>query len=201
MTCPNCSIRPGGIIEVDENGHCASCGEPVSRKIEKQKSWDDYFITICKAVASKSHCLSRQIGSVIVRDNSIVSTGYNGPARGYPHCEAVRSEIPDITVTEECIHIEMVCPRHAKGYKSGKGLDECPAGHAESNAIANAARLGVNIAGTTLYLNCLIPCKDCMILIVNAGISTVVPETCEPYHKMSLAIAKFGNVSIRRMKT
>jgi dCMP deaminase len=183
MTCPNCSIKPGGVIPVDEKGNCESCGEPVTHPADRHttKPWDDYFITICHAVASKSHCLSRQVGAVIVRDNSVVSTGYNGPARGYPHCEG------------------FICPRHVKGCKSGEGLHECPAGHAESNAIANAARLGVNISGATLYLNCLIPCKDCMILIVNAGISMVVPEIYEPYHKMSVAIAEHGNVTIRRI--
>ena len=184
MTCPNCSIEPGGIIEVDENGCCTDCGGPVDCPAEEiHKSWDSYFMRICHTVASKSHCLSRQIGAVIVRDNLIVSTGYCGPARGYPHCEGP------------------TCPRQLKeGYKSGENLDICPSGHAEANAIANAARLGVGVSEATLYLNCLIPCKDCMILIVNAGISTVVPKTCEPYHKMSLAIARHGNVNIRRMK-
>ena len=49
-------------------------------------SWDRYFHTICEAVASKSPCLSRHIGAILVRDHSIVSTGFNGPSRGIPHC-------------------------------------------------------------------------------------------------------------------
>lgn len=147
-----------------------------------QSRWDRYFKYICDAVASKSSCISRQIGAIIVRDNSIVSTGYNGPARGFPHCEG------------------NTCPRHAKGFKSGEGLHTCPAGHAESNAIANAARLGVNVSDTTLYLNTDIPCKDCMILIVNAGIVAVVSETGNPYHELSLQIAHLGGVDLRRME-
>lgn len=198
--CEYCKPSPGGIIKVDSGGYCVGCGRNVigltEDGIESSIShWDQYFMRICEAVASKCKCLSRQIGSVIVRDNSIVSTGYNGPARGYPHCDAV--EVPADLQKELKTHY--TCPRHAKGYKSGEHLDECPAGHAESNAIANAARLGVNVTGTTLYLNTLIPCKDCMILIVNAGITTVVPETYEPYHEMSIDIARYGNVTIRRM--
>jgi len=139
--------------------------------------WDQYFMNICDAVASKSPCLSRQIGAILVRDNSIVSTGYNGPARGYPHCE------------DEC-------PRHAKGYASGEGLLECPAAHAEGNCISNAARNGVSTLGCTLYLNTVIPCKDCMITLVNAGIREVVVKEKTYYHKMSELIARHAKIVI-----
>jgi len=140
--------------------------------------WDIYFHHICEAVASKSPCLSRQIGAILVRDRSIVSTGYNGPARGFPHCISV-------------------CPRRLKGYKSGEGLVECPAAHAEGNCIANAARLGVSTVGVILYMNSIIPCKDCAIILVNAGVSTVVVDTLTPYHKMSLDIFSYGNIKLR----
>jgi len=53
---------------------------------EHIKRWDTYFHSICIAVASKSPCLSRKIGAILVRDKSIVATGYNGPPRGVPHC-------------------------------------------------------------------------------------------------------------------
>ena len=48
--------------------------------------WDNYFHTICESVSTKSPCLSRKIGAILVRDKSIISTGFNGPARGIPHC-------------------------------------------------------------------------------------------------------------------
>jgi dCMP deaminase len=60
------------------------------------------------------------------------------------------------------------------GYKSGEGLDLCVAGHAERNALINAARNGIAVKGTTIYMNCPIPCKDCLIEIINAGISEIV---------------------------
>jgi dCMP deaminase len=143
--------------------------------------WDQYFLSLCDAISFKSPCMSRKIGAILVRDKSIVSTGYNGPARDYPHC----STISDI------------CPRHALGYSSGEGLVNCPAAHAEANCIANAARIGASTVGTTLYMNCILPCKDCMIILVNAGIVEVVVEELIPYHKMSLDIARFGKVKLR----
>uniref|UniRef100_A0A6M3JKV1 Putative CMP/dCMP deaminase zinc-binding n=2 Tax=viral metagenome TaxID=1070528 RepID=A0A6M3JKV1_9ZZZZ len=149
---------------------------------QKQKRWDDYFHKLCEAVASKSPCLSRQIGVVIVRDNSIISTGFNGPARGYPHCEPP------------------TCPRQLHGFKSGEGLEHCPAAHAETNAIANAARLGVSVLGASLYMNSIIPCKFCAVSIVNAGISEVIVDDLHNYHELSKEILLKGKVTIRRFR-
>lgn len=179
MSCTHCRNRkPGSIIRVYADGkyhhHCIYCGEKVDPKdmvIDGGRDrWDTYFYKICKAVASKSPCLSRNIGAIIVRDKSIVSTGYNGPPRHYPHCKPVDGK----------------CPRHAKGYKSGEGLVDCPATHAEANAIANAAKLGVSVDGCHLYLNTIIPCKDCTSLIINAGITRIICKEMVPYHELSI---------------
>jgi len=128
-------------------------------------SWDLYFRTICDTVASKSPCLSRQIGAILVRDKSIVSTGYNGPPRGVDHCA---DQIP--------FGEGLQCPRHAAGYASGEGLHLCPATHAEMNCIVNAARLGVSTLGTTLYMNCIIPCMECLKVLINAGVEEIVVD-------------------------
>lgn len=114
-----------------------------------------------------------------MRDKSIVSTGYNGPARGYPHC------------------VGPECPRHAAGHKSGEALVKCPAAHAEANCIANAARNGVCTVGTTLYMNYIIPCKDCAVILVNAGIKEIVVAEEVFYHEMSRLILHKGNILIR----
>lgn len=125
-------------------------------------SWDLYFHQLCCAVASKSPCRSRQIGAILVRDKSIVSTGYNGPPRGVPHCG------------EEC-------PRRLMGYKSGEGLELCAATHAEVNCVVNAARVGASTIGTTLYMNCKIPCMECMKVLINAGVVEAVVESIDFY--------------------
>lgn len=145
----------------------------------KTSRWDEYYYLICESVASKSPCLSRKIGAILVRDNSIISTGYNGPARGYPHC-----------VNE--------CPRRAMGYKSGEGLINCPAVHAEVNAVTNAARVGASTINSTLYMNCIVPCKDCMSVLVNAGVRTIVVSNVLPYHQLSLDIIFKCKIKIRK---
>ena len=155
--------------------------------MNNEDRWDTYFHSICIAIALKSPCLSRNIGAILVRDKSIVSTGFNGPARGFPHCANDN-------------HRSLNCPRQEMGFKSGEGLVHCPAAHAEGNCIANAARIGASTVNTTLYMNCIIPCKDCMILLVNAGIKEVVIDDINPYHKMSIGIAEHGNIKIRKFK-
>jgi len=131
--------------------------------------WDKYFHAICCAVALKSPCQSRQIGAILVRDKSIVATGYNGPPRGIPHCGSI-------------------CPRKAAGYKSGEGLHLCPAAHAETNCIVNAARLGVSTLNTTLYMNCITPCRECMKLLINAGVAEIVVDELTQYDEMSIKL-------------
>lgn len=159
-----------------------------SRK--KLERWDRYIYEVCKTISFKSPCLSRQIGAILVRDQSIVSTGYNGPARGYPHCKGTKIMTLD-SVTD------FVCPRHAKGYKSGEGLNECPAAHAEANCITNAARIGASTIDTTLYMNFALPCKDCATALVNAGIIEIVVIDTKPYHEMSIEIFKHAGVKTR----
>jgi len=138
-------------------------------------------MSVCDTLASRSKCLSRRIGSVIVKDNSfIVSTGYNGPPVGYPHCECTAPNDEWLHVFFDdngCInHSGVICPRHAKGFVSGDGLHICPSSHAERNAIAIAAKLGHSTEGCTIYVNFMM-CAECAKSVVNAGIrEVVVPE-------------------------
>lgn len=143
------------------------------------RKWDSYFHSICQALASNSPCLSRQIGAVLVRDKSIISTGYNGPPRNHPHCDG-----PE-------------CPRRVRGSLSSQDLISCPSVHAEANCIANAARIGASTIDSTLYMNSIIPCKDCASLLVNAGIIEVVVTEIKYYTKMSKVIFYKGNILIR----
>ena len=155
--------------------------------------WDKYFMDMCSAVSSNSVCLSRQLGAVLVKDKSVVSMGYNGPPRGHPHCN-------DLSVLEyhQLPSDSVGCPRQLLGYTSGKGLDICPAGHAERNALVNAARLGIRTLGTTLYLNGCIPCKDCLIEIINAGVfELVVLERKKYYDGFSKFILSKSSLLVR----
>jgi len=151
-------------------------------------NWDEYFLRIAKEVAGRSHCLSRQIGAILVKNRSIISTGYNGPPRGFPHCDE-KSVFDRLNLHTDDLG---TCPRQVMDFTSGGGLQYCPAVHAEVNAIANAARLGVSTKNTTMYLTCNVPCKDCLAVIINAGITeVVVPDMDDFYDTLSQEMAQY----------
>ncbi len=172
-------------------------------------NWDNYFLDICNAVAHKSPCLSRKIGAIIVRDNSILSTGYNGPASGIPHCGKGRL-FKDQELVDEVIKRGLyekgnalrpewlsICPRRVLEYASGEGMQWCTAQHAEENAITNAAKVGVSTNNATLYLNNVIPCQNCFSTIINAGIIEIVCLEKSNYDKYSKFIIENSSVKIR----
>jgi len=142
------------------------------------KQWDSYFFKICCSVSTKSPCLSRKIGAILVRDHSVISTGYNGPPRGVPHCENE-------------------CPRYLLGYASGTHMELCPAQHAEENCISNAARLGVSVLGSTLYMNSILPCKNCFGTLINAGIVEIVVNKLKFYDKYTEFLANNSHIKLR----
>ena len=173
--------------------------------------WDRYFLDICKTVSQNSKCLSRKIGAILVKDKSILSTGYNGPPRGIPHCGYQRvmtdnvlcSKLIKVFPKEECggllqcSEIDYTCPRQLLMYKSGEGLDICIASHAERNVLINAAKNGVSTDGGTLYMNCNIPCKDCLIEIINAGIKELVVVEYSFYDSMSKFLLEHSGIDVR----
>ncbi len=118
-------------------------------------SWDEYFMNVARVAASRSNCLSRHVGAVIVCNRQIVSTGYNGTPKGIKNCN------------------EGGCPRCWGMAESGTRLDECLCVHAEENAIVQAACNGISIQGATLYTT-FCPCSYCAKSIINAGIARVV---------------------------
>jgi len=164
--------------------------------------WDSYFYDMCKTVAKNSQCLSRKIGAVLVRDKTIICTGYNGPPRGVRRCDK-RWEI-DPKMREAAnfkhgdtstkafesfydVHLKGVCPRYVPemGFKSGEGLEWCVAGHAERNALINAARMGIKTKRCKLYMDCGIPCTPCLVEIINAGIKEIIVTGMTFYDKSS----------------
>ena len=129
-------------------------------------SKDEYYLGIARAVALRSPCLRRKYGAIIVRDDAIVSTGYNGPARGSTNC------------------IEIGCIKDLLDLPHYTGYDYCPAVHAEENAISNAARNGSSVLNGILYLYGIdaktgkavpgMPCPRCKRMVINSGIKEVV---------------------------
>ena len=128
---------------------------PTAMIIDTRPSWDAYFLQLAKDVSLRSNCSRRKVGAVIVKDNHIVATGYNGtPAK-----------------TTNCFNGG--CPRSNSDHKTGEKLDECLCVHAEQNAICQAAKHGNAIDGGCIYVTCS-PCLTCLKLIINSGIRKVV---------------------------
>ena len=187
MICLSCESKvPGKMIPVTKDGKCLDCGKIVLSTNYTSKRWDTYFYSLCKTISINSPCMSRKIGAILVRDKCIISTGYNGPARNIPHCGRERfavdetlKHLPDMKETNELYsptEINNTCPRKLLGYTSGEGMEYCTAQHAEENCISTAARVGVSVLGSTLYMNCVIPCKNCFSTLINAGIVEIVVE-------------------------
>jgi len=132
---------------------------------------DCYYMGIAKEVSEESKCLSRKIGAVLVKHDAIISTGYNGPPRGVEHCQ--HHEIVDGKLILGTSKNTDTCPRQRSGFISGTGMEFCIAGHAEENAIVQAARIGIATIGSTMYCYCGMPCVKCVIKIINAGILKV----------------------------
>lgn len=166
-------------------------------------NWDSYFMSICDTISSKSPCLSRKIGAILVRDHSIISTGYNGPPRGAVHCGVDRLLADEhlcktLVVDARLSEIDNTCcPRKLLNYRSGEALTLCPAQHAEENCISNAARIGASTIGSTLYLNTCIPCKNCLGTLINAGVVEIVAKSLASYDNYSGGLFN-GLISIRR---
>ncbi|HEX16490.1 MAG TPA: cytidine deaminase [Deltaproteobacteria bacterium] len=118
-------------------------------------SWDEYFMEIAKLVSTRSTCLRRQVGAVLVKDKRILATGYNGAPAKLPHC------------------LDVGCLRQQMGIPAGERHELCRGLHAEQNAIIQAAYHGVSIRGATLYCTHH-PCIICTKMLINAGIERVV---------------------------
>lgn len=139
------------------------------------KYTDKDFYNACLYGESKSRCLSRHIGAVLGKDGDMLITGWNGPPKGVPACNA--GWYFDITAK-----LVNKCPRQDMGHKSGEGVDECIAVHAERSALINAARCGLKTEGLTMYMSCGVPCSPCLVEIMDAGIAEIVCTDVNGYY-------------------
>jgi dCMP deaminase len=143
--------------------------------IRPRVSWDEYFMNIAQVVSSRSTCPRKYVGAVIVRNRTILSTGYNGSIRGLPHC----TDVGHMMENGHCVATI----------------------HAESNAILQAARNGVMIDGATLYVTAS-PCWNCFKASVNAGVVRICygefyrdERIFEVASKLSLELAHIPSVA------
>jgi dCMP deaminase len=144
-------------------------------------SWDEYFLEITRLVATRSTCLRRRVGAVLVRDKRILSTGYNGAPRGLRHC------------------LEVGCLRDRLGIPSGERHELCRALHAEQNAIIQAALHGVSVDGGTLYCTNQ-PCVICSKMLINSGIRRIVYAEGYP-DELSRELLEEAGIALHRAGT
>ena len=113
---------------------------------KERVSWETYFMNIAAEVATRSTCDRKHVGAVIVKDKTILSTGYNGSIKGLPHCDEAGHEMVD----GHCVRTT----------------------HAEANAIVQGAKNGVKINHAEIYITAS-PCYNCFKLIANSGIKSI----------------------------
>ena len=140
-------------------------------------SWDEYFSKMVDAVATRATCDRGRAGCVVVKNKQILVTGYVGSPKGLPHCDDVGH------LMKKTIH------------EGGKVTQHCVRTvHAEQNAIAQAARRGISLEGSTLYVR-MTPCRTCTMLIINTGIERVVCQ--KKYHSGEESEAMFKESGIK----
>jgi len=180
-------------------------------------TWDEYFMNLCHVVSERSTCNRKHVGAIIVKDKRPIATGYNGSLQGLPHCDD--PEEP-----------KMICPRCGSLPNSGtygsvsychcnfeestvpiqrqlrKGGHEIENGHcvrtvhAEVNAIAQAAKLGISTESATIYINTF-PCWNCFKTIVSAGITEIVYKDeyeSSGAHRVNKTASEIPRLTLRR---
>lgn len=149
-------------------------------KKQGRPDWDNYFMGIAKVVALRSNCIKRKVAAVIVKDQRIIATGYNGTPRGVKNCS------------------EGGCPRCNNIDVSGKSLEECLCSHAEENAIVQSAYHGVGIKEAVLYTT-FSPCLICTKMIINAGLREVVYNMDYSLTETAFNLLKEAGVALRKL--
>ena len=143
----------------------------------ERPSWDEYFMTIAHQVASRTTCIRRAVGAIVVNDKRILATGYNGVPSGLKHCE------------------ETGCLREQQGVPSGQRHEICRGLHAEQNAIIQAAKSGTNLDGSIIYCTTQ-PCVVCAKMIINTGIKEVVYTNPYP-DDLAMNLLKEAGIKLR----
>ena len=143
----------------------------------ERPSWDEYFMKLASEVATRTTCLRRAVGAVIVKDRRILATGYNGVPTGLRHCNVVG------------------CLRQQLNDPSGQRNEICRGLHAEQNAILQAARYGINIEGASIYINTQ-PCVVCAKMLINAGIKEIIYQNPYP-DELAMDLLKESDIKVR----
>ena len=147
---------------------------------EGRPNHDEYFMQMANLASSRSTCLRRKVGAVVVKQSRILTTGYNGAPRGLKHCS------------------EVGCVRAQQNVPSGTRHELCRGVHAEQNAIIQGALFGISVEGSTLY-STNFPCSVCAKMIINSGLVEVVYSD-DYVDDLSKQILEESNVNVRHFE-
>ncbi|NLI68894.1 MAG: ComE operon protein 2 [Bacilli bacterium] len=139
----------------------------------KRISWQQYFMAMAKVVSLRSTCTRLNVGAIIVRDNRIIASGYNGSVEDSAHC-----------IDEGCYIVNNHCVRTV---------------HAEMNALLQCARFGVRTEGTEMYVTHF-PCLQCSKHIIQAGIKKIYYEFDYKNDPLALELLNEANVAVEQVK-
>lgn len=123
-------------------------------KDQNRISKDQYFMELAEIVSKRSTCIKRKVGAILIKDNHILSTGYNGAPSGFTHCTA-----------QTCVRQKL---------KPGEHPELCRGVHAEANCVIQAALHGTSIDGNTTLYCTTFPCMSCLKLLMNAKVNRIV---------------------------
>ena len=146
----------------------------------KRPSLDEYFMKMAYLASTRSTCLRRKVGAVIVKDKRVLSTGYNGAPKGLPHCD------------------EVGCIREALDVPTGERHELCRGVHAEQNAIIQAAVFGTSIKDGKIYTTNH-PCVVCAKLLINASISEIIYDD-DYVDELAKEVLSQSGLKVRRFK-
>ena len=148
---------------------------PVPSGVEglSRPDWDEYFLRLADLAASRSTCLRRRVGAILVSGRRVLATGYNGAPQGMPHCQ------------------EAGCLRDRQGIPSGQRHELCRGIHAEQNAILQTAQYGIPIRAATMYCTNQ-PCSICTKLMLNLDINRLVIRSAYPDELALILLAEAG---------
>lgn len=145
----------------------------------KRPSWDEYFMKAAFLVSERSTCLRRHVGAVLIKDKQILATGYNGAPMGITHCDKTG-----------CLREKLKVP-------SGQRHEICRGLHAEQNVLLQAAKHGVSVRGSSIYITNA-PCSICAKMIINAGITEVIIADSYP-DSMAKKFLKEAKIKLRKV--
>jgi len=145
----------------------------------KRPNWDEYFMKAAFLVSERSTCLRRHVGAVLIKDKQILATGYNGAPMGITHCDSVG-----------CLREKLKVP-------SGQRHEICRGLHAEQNVLLQAAKHGVSVRESSIYITNA-PCSICAKMIINAGITEVIISDNYP-DSMAKKFLKEARIKLRKV--